>query len=233
MFKKASEIKKPIRALIYGEAGVGKTTLLGTLPSPVAIIDFEGGAGVRFSNRDDIFIAEVSSKEELEEAIAELPNLGAKSIAFDGFSVYLQARLEEIVKQYPGRSGSVEFKHWNRLFREAKYLILNLLRNPQAHIVFTALEKVERNEKGEIELIRPDISKGVRRYLRGLVDLEGRLWEYEGKRILSFKTNTGQMEVKDRTGRLTAKEDPDFRKILKKIYEPLPVKAQNLQEGGK
>lgn len=233
MFKKASEIKKPIRALIYGEPGVGKTTLLGTLPSPIAIIDFEGGAGIRFSDREDIYIAEISSKEELEQALKEIPSLGVKSIAFDGFSVYLQARLEEIVKQFPGKSGGIEFKHWNRLFRETKYLILNLLRNPQAHIVFTALEKVEKNEKGVVELIRPDIPKGVRRYLRGLVDLEGRLWEYKGERVLSFKTNTGHMEVKDRTGRLTAKEEPDFQKILKKIYEPLPVEAQNLQEVGK
>ena len=228
MFKKASEIKKPIRALIYGEAGVGKTTLLGTLPSPVAIIDFEGGAGIRFDDREDILIAEITSKEELDEALTELPKLEVNSIAFDGFSVYLQARLEEIAKKYPGKSGGVEFKHWNRLFREIKDLILKFLRNPNKHVVFTALEKVERNEKGEIELIRPDISKGIRRYLRGLVDLEGRLWEYEGKRILSFQTHAGKMEVKDRTGRLSAKEEPDFSKILKKIYEP--VKAQNFQE---
>ena len=230
MFKKASEIKKPIRALIYGESGVGKTTLLGTLPPPVAIVDFEGGASVRLNYRDDIFIAEVSSKEELEQAVKEIPNLGVKSIAFDGFSVYLQARLEEIVKEHPGKSGGIEFKHWNRLFREAKHLILGFLRNPQAHVVFTALEKVERDEKGGVGLIRPDISRSIRRYLRGLVDLEGRLWEYEGRRILSFRTNVGKMEVKDRTGRLTAKEEPDFRKILKKIYEPLPAKVQNLQE---
>ena len=221
MFKKASEIKKPIRALIYGEAGIGKTTLLGTLPSPIAIIDFEGGAGTRLYGREDVYIAEVSSREELEQALKEIPSLGVKSIAFDGFSVYLQVRLEEIIKQYPGKSIAVEFKHWNRLFREARYLIFSLLKNPQTHIVFTALERVERNEKGDIELIRPDIPSGIRKYLRGLVDLEGRLWEYEGKRVLSFKTNTGQMEVKDRTGKLTTREEPDFQKILKKVYEPL------------
>jgi len=219
MFKKATEIKKPIRALIYGEAGVGKTTLLGTLPPPVAIIDFEGGAGIRFSDREDILIAEVEDQKDLLEALKELPSLGVKSVAFDGFSVYLQARLEEIVKQFPGKSGGVEFKHWNKLFREAKYLILSLLRNPNVHLVFTALEKVEKNEEGNIKLIRPDIPKAVRRYLRGLVDLEGRLWEYEGRKLLSFKTNVGKMEVKDRTGKLSASEEPDFQKILSKIYE--------------
>jgi len=219
MFKKATEIKKPIRALIYGEAGVGKTTLLGTLPPPVAIIDFEGGAGIRFSDREDILIAEVEDQKDLLEALKELPSLGVKSVAFDGFSVYLQARLEEIVKQFPGKSGGVEFKHWNKLFREAKYLILSLLRNPNVHLVFTALEKVEKNEEGNIKLIRPDIPKAVRRYLRGFVDLEGRLWEYEGRKLLSFKTNAGKMEVKDRTGKLSASEEPDFQKILAKIYE--------------
>jgi len=224
MFKKATEIKKPIRALIYGEPGVGKTTLLGTLPPPVAIIDFEGGAGVRHWGREDIYIAEIGSYEELQKALGELPKIAPKSIAFDGFSVYMQARLEEIVKLYPGKSGGIEFKHWNLLVREAKQIVFSFLRNPQAHIIFTCLEKQKKNNNGEIEYIFPDLPTAVRRYLRGLVDIEGRIWEYEGKKILSFVSPQEKMEVKDRTGKLTAKEEPDFQKILQKIYSQQEVR---------
>jgi len=219
MFKKASEIRKPIRALIYGEPGVGKTTILGTLPPPIAVIDFEGGAGVRLYGREDVYIAEVVTSEDLTTAIAELPKLQVKSIAFDGFSIWLQARLDEIVKTNPGKSGGIEFKHWNILFREAQRVILGMLRNPKAHIVFTCLEKQRKNEKGEMEYVYPDLPTAVRRYLRGLVDVEGRLWEFEGKKMLSFQSPAGKMEVKDRTGRLGPKEEPDFQKILQKIYQ--------------
>ena len=231
MFKKASEIKKPIRALIYGEPGSGKTTLLGTLPSPITIIDFEGGASIRLRGRDDVLIAEVSTKEELEQALKELEKMKEiNSVAFDGFSVYLQARLQEIVKENPGRSGGVEFKHWNRLFREAKDIILRL-RKPSKHLVFTALEKTEKDERGEIRLIRPDLPVSIRRYLRGLVDLEGRLWDYKGKRIVSFKSNEGKMEVKDRTGIFSAMEPPDFSVLIEKVYRS-PKKEERLAKVG-
>jgi phage nucleotide-binding protein len=215
MFKKAKELQKPLRALVYGEPGTGKTTLIGTLPGPIAVLDFEGGAAIRLTDRDDILIAEITNSKELLEALQELNKMDVKSVVFDGFSVYLQARLEEIVKQSPGKSGGPEFKHWNRLFREAKQVILTL-RKPNAHLVFTALEKQDRNKDGEVILIRPDIPNGIRRYLRGLVDLEGRITIEDNKRKLVFN-RPGIEELKDRTGKLSI-EEPDFGKILGKIY---------------
>jgi replication-associated recombination protein RarA len=41
---KMSDIKavdSPLRALIYGPAGSGKTTLAGTFPTPMLIFDFD------------------------------------------------------------------------------------------------------------------------------------------------------------------------------------------------
>jgi len=213
--KKANELEpKPLRALIYGEPGVGKTTLLSTLPRPVAILDFEGGASVRLRGEDDIYIAEISNYEELKEALKELESLKEiRSIAFDGFSVFLQALLDEIV----AKDGKLNptFVHWNRLTGIAKRIIL-ALRRPGKHLVFTAFEKQRKNNEGKVVEIFPDLPKSVRLYLRGLVDIEGRLIaDRNGERKLVFQDRLA--EVKDRTGKLGI-EKADFQAILAKAF---------------
>jgi len=215
--KKASELEaKPIRALIYGEPGVGKTTLLATLPKPVAILDFEGGAAVRLRGEEDIYIAEIGNYEELKEALKELENLkDIKSIAFDGFSVFLQALLDEITVK-AGRKAPT-FREWNLLTSLAKGIILRL-RKPDKHLVFTAFEKVRKDkDTRKVVEIHPDLPTAVRRYLRGLVDLEGRMvWNpQKGNPELVFSDPVA--ETKDRTGKLSV-EEPDFGKILEKIF---------------
>jgi phage nucleotide-binding protein len=214
--KKATELsQKPIRALIYGEPGVGKTTLLATLPRPVVILDFEGGAAVRLRGEEDIYIAEIGNYEELKEALNELEALKeVRSIAFDGFSVFLQALLDEITRKSDRKAPT--FREWNLLTTLAKGIVLNL-RKPDKHLVFTVFEKQKKDkETGKVVEIHPDLPTSIRRYLRGLVDLEGRLTVRDGKRVLVF--NDPIAETKDRTGRLGV-EGPDFGKIFSKIFE--------------
>jgi len=214
--KRASELQpKPLRALIYGEPGVGKTTLLATLPRPVVILDFEGGASVRLRGESDIYIAEIGSYEELIEALKEINQLdGIRSIAFDGFSVFLQALLDELVAK-DGKKAPT-FVHWNRLTTIAKRIILNL-RKPDKHLVFTAFEKVRKDrETGKVVEIHPDLPTAIRRYLKGLVDLEGRvIVDRNGERKLVFRDNIA--ETKDRSGKLGI-EKPDLHSIIAKIF---------------
>ena len=221
--KKASELEaKPLRALIYGEPGVGKTTLLATLPRPVAILDFEGGAAVRLRGEEEIYIAEIGSYEELKEALKELEALKeVKSIAFDGFSVFLQALLDEITRK-AGRKAPT-FREWNLLTTLAKGIILNL-RKPVKHLVFTAFEKQKKDrETGKFVEIHLVLPTAIRRYLRGLVDLEGRMvWDIDPKKATDFNEPVIVFadpiaEVKDRTGKLSV-EEPDFHKILAKVF---------------
>ena len=100
--KKASDLKdRKLRILIYGDAGVGKTTLLATLPRPLLVIDFEAGAGIRLMNEEDIYIAEVGSREDLKKLLPSIQKypIRFRSIAFDGFSIFVQRMLSDIIEE--------------------------------------------------------------------------------------------------------------------------------------
>jgi phage nucleotide-binding protein len=216
---KAREIKtRPVRVLIYGEPGAGKTTLLATALRPLLVIDFEGGSDIRLAGQDQIDIVLVHSRKELEEVLKWLKTQNTyKTIAFDGFSIYVQQALREILEERSKPSPT--FYEWGLLSSHMRDVILALLK-PTANTVFTALIKEEeRQENGQtIRYKRPDLPKAIRNQLRAITDIEGVLYAKDGQRFLGFTAPKGGAEVKDRSGRLSHQEEPDLAKVFSKIF---------------
>ena len=216
---KAREIKtRPVRVLIYGEPGAGKTTLLATAPRRLLVIDFEGGSDIRLAGQDQIDIVLVHSRKELEEVLKWLKTQNTyKTIAFDGFSIYVQQALREILEERSKPSPT--FYEWGLLSSHMRDVILALLK-PTANTVFTALIKEEeRQENGQtIRYKRPDLPKAIRNQLRAITDIEGVLYAKDGQRFLGFTAPKGGAEVKDRSGRLSHQEEPDLAKVFSKIF---------------
>jgi phage nucleotide-binding protein len=224
LIKKASELPpRKLRMLIYGDAGVGKTTLLATLPRPCLVIDFEGGADLRLRGEEDIYVAEVGNKEDLKKVLGALNQIpGLKAVAFDGFSIFVERLLKDIVEKRRKagklRGDSPGFYEWGQLSAQAKEVVLSLLKS-DAHVVFTALAKSKvDNDTGEVLELRPDLPKSIRRTLRAVMDMEGYLYaDHEGVRKIVFQSKKGITEVKDRSGKLSV-EPANLSIVINKVY---------------
>ncbi len=213
--RKATEIgQRPIRMLVYGEPGVGKTTLLATAPKPLLVIDFEAGADIRLQGQEGIDILTVYSYQELKEYLDWIRTSPYTTVAFDGFSVFVQQTLREILQER--QKASPTFYEWGLLSQRVKEVILSLLK-PQSHTIFTALKK-KRDQDGQLTWTGPDLPKSIREMTRAIVDFEAILWEKEGKRFLGFISIKGVAEVKDRSGKLTVEEPADITAILQKVF---------------
>ena len=218
---KASDIKeRPIRMHIYGEPGSGKTTLLATAPKPVLVIDFEAGSDIRLKGEDDIYICQIRSRKDIEEVIKHIQNSKSyKTIAFDGFSVFTQKVLNEILQER--QKTTPTYYEWGILTKTLHQIILNLM-YPNSHLIFTSLSKritllIDENNN-KIERIIPDLTRAVRDILKAVMDFQAYLYvEEKDKRYLFFKSEKGIIEVKDRSGKLS-KEEPNISKIISKVF---------------
>ncbi len=143
-----------------------------------------------------------------------------KTVAFDGFSLFVSQVMREILEERAKPSPT--FYEWSLLTQRIKEVILSLLK-PNANTIFTALTK-KQEQDGKLVWVGPDLPKKIRETLRAIVDLEGLIWVEEGQRFLSFTSSKGIAETKDRSGRLSPKEEPDISKLLQKLFS---------KEGGK
>ena len=85
-----------LKVLVYAPAGAGKTTLAGTLPPPVLVLDFEGGI-LALMGRPNISVCPVKSGEELLQVVKELQSdTTFRSVVFDGLSIFVKRRVQEL-----------------------------------------------------------------------------------------------------------------------------------------
>ena len=215
---KAKDIKeRPLRLLIYGEAGAGKTTLIGTAPKPILVIDFEAGADIIFAGQDGVDILPIYERKDLKEALLWLRTQKQyKTIAFDGFSIYAQQVLREILDSRNKETAT--FYEWNLLISHLKEVVLGLIK-PTSCTIFTSLLRKTKDAQGNLVSMHPDLPHTVREYIKAVVDLVGIIYVNKtGERYVGFTSSKGVAEVKDRSGKLTDKEEPNITKILMKVY---------------
>jgi phage nucleotide-binding protein len=157
LIKKPSEIeaKKTISMLVYGQPGLGKTTLACSAPAPV-LFDYDGGVG-RIHGSHRIDTVQIRSWEDTNEAMIEVRDAGCyKTIIIDTVGKMLDHVVEYIRNTQPTyiqRDGSLSLKGYGL----RKQMFTDFIRNLQMmglNVIFVAHEKEEK--QGDLTVKRAD-----------------------------------------------------------------------------
>lgn len=159
LFKNPAELKvsHTIKALIYGNPGIGKSTLALSAPSPV-LLDFDGGVQ-RVNGAFQCPTLQVESWSQVGEALKEISesSVPCETIVIDTAGKMLDYMGQAIIKdnsRYGKNDGSLTLQGYG----VRKTMFVNFLRQVSImgkHIVFVAHEREEKD--GDTRIIRPEI----------------------------------------------------------------------------
>lgn len=151
-FQKARSLEKRLKLFLWGDSGVGKTTLSLQFPKPV-VIDLEGGADL-YGESFDFDVLRASTADEVMEAVQWLlthPH-AYRTLVIDPITVYwdaLQKKWSDIfLRRNKGSKGyKFEFydlqpRDWMTVKAEFKELIRKLIALDM-NVIVTARQKVQ------------------------------------------------------------------------------------------
>lgn len=188
IFKKPSELtyNSTIKALVYGQPGLGKSTLALSTPNPV-LFDFDGGVQ-RVNGAFQCPTLPVSSWDEVLVGLSELENEpnDFQTIVIDTAGKMLDFMSSYIIRNEPKmamRDGSLSLKGYGA----RKVMFVNFLKRVSMmgkHIIFVAHEREERD--GELRIVRPEIGGSSQGDLIKELDLVGYMQAIGSERTISW-----------------------------------------------
>ena len=138
---KAAEIKpENLSVLLYGAPGMGKTTLLGTLPGRTLIIDADKGTSV-LAGAENVDVVSIS--ENIGEIPGILKELQGKC-EYDNVCLDSVSELERAMLAYFGRTGNNRGVPGLQDYQRVDYYIIDWCRQMRSlpcNVIFTAWEK--------------------------------------------------------------------------------------------
>lgn len=206
-----------VKALVYGQAGAGKTTLSTTMPSPI-IISAEGGL---LSIRDaDLPYVEISSMNDLREVYQWLSS-GEGSGQFESVVIDSLSEIGEVVLAHEKEINKDGRTAYGELAVQMQEIIRSFRDLPGVNVLMTAKMEKSQDEQGRLlwspSMPGSKVAQSLPYFfdevmaLRVEKDPEGNT-----QRALMCDSD-GLWSAKDRSGKLSMWEAPDMGAIIRKI----------------
>lgn len=214
-------------AIIYGEGGVGKSTMASTFPNPV-MLDFENG--VKYFKQRGIELPTIQMNhwptEEEKKKFAEIIK-DYDTVIIDPIGRAMQMLIDDkkaiAGSKYRQVSGDLTMAGWGEAKKQMRNFVSYLL-GTNKNIILVAHITEDKDESTGSLVKRPLIPTGLKDELITMVDVVAYFGnrskkdddgEEEIVRFLDMRT--GQNHVsKDRTGTLN---DPEFNGFVKPSWE--------------
>lgn len=188
LIRKPSQIeaKSTLSMLIYGQPGVGKTTLGCSAPNPV-LFDYDGGVS-RVNGAHQVPTVQIRSWEDTEAALQEIEQTmpEVQTIVIDTVGKMLDYMSAYIIRQdsrMGQRDGSLQLKGYG----VRKTMFINFIKRVSVmgkNVVFIAHEKEEK--QGEVTVKRPEIGGSSAGNLIKELELVGYVQMYGTTRKIFF-----------------------------------------------
>jgi len=214
--------------LIVGESGIGKTSLVKTLPSPMArVLIGSAESGLLCLAGTDIPVYEFDNDmtwDSVCELVAYLKKDNGKTfdyIYIDSLTEIVEKLLAELKRDPKLSDPKNTFLLWGKLKEQMKIFLIAMRDLKECSVIFTCLPATE---KDGLEL--KDIFKmpgGTKDDVKPLFDivLHYKLFkDDDGSTVRKLVTCTEESRLaKDRSGRLEKYEDPCLATIINKILK--------------
>ncbi len=209
-----------LNILVYGDSGVGKTTLAGSCDEvpdlrPVLIIDFEGGTESLVRTYPDVDQIRVANWVEMQQVYDALlrGKHDYQTVILDSLTEIQKFNMynimQELVADKPEREEDVpSMREWGRNLEQMRKFV-RAFRDLPMNTVFTALKKEDKNEKTGMVTTLPSLSGKLAGEVAAFLDIVVYYYmktvteddkKVDKRILLTAKTET--IIAKDRTGTL-------------------------------
>ena len=206
-----------VKLLVYGAAGSGKTSLIPTLPHPI-VLSAEGGL-LSIVDASLPYI-EINSMADLTEAYTWLTN-SAEGLAFDSIALDSISEIAEVVLNSEKKTSKDPRAAYGNMHEQMSDLIRAFRDIPNKHVFMSAKLEKSTDEMGRI-LYSPSMpgnktGQSLPYFFDEVLALRVEK-DAEGNHVRALMCDSdGLWTAKDRSGKLTAWEQPDLVTLLKRL----------------